>query len=71
MFQLEAEERVKNQHNEQQGVVGAVKMNLLVLQEVPDPVVVLDQKNHPNAHPEVLGQQMIQDVQIVEMIPGG
>jgi len=71
MFQLEAEERVKNQHNEQQGVVGAVKMNLLVLREVPDPVVVLDQKNHQNAHPEVLGQQMIQDVQIVEMIPGG
>ena len=71
MFQLEAEERVKNQHNEQQGVVGAVKMNLLVLQEVPDPVVVLYQKNHQNAHPEVLDQQMIQDVQIVEMIPGG
>jgi len=71
MFQLEAEERVKNQHNEQQGVVGAVKMNLLVLREVPDLVVVLDQKNHQNAHPEVLGQQMIQDVQIVEMIPGG
>ena len=71
MFQLEAEERVKNQHNEQQGVVGVVKMNLLVLQEAPDPAVVLDQKNHQNAHPEVLDQQMIQDVQIVEMIPAG
>ena len=70
MFQLEAEERVKNQHNEQQGVVGAVKMNLLVLQEVPDPAVVLDQKNHPNAHPEALNQQMMLDVQIVEVIPG-
>ena len=70
MFQLEAEERVKNQHTEQQGVVGAVKMNLLVLQEVPDPAVVLDQKNHPNAHPEALNQQMMLDVQIVEVIPG-
>ena len=70
MFQLEAEERVKNQHNEQQGVVGAVKMNLLVLQEAPDPAVVLDQKNHPNAHPEALNQQMMLDVQIVEVIPG-
>ena len=70
MFQLEAEERVKNQHNEQQGVVGAVEMNLLVLQEALGPAVVLDQKNHPNAHPEPLNQQMMLDVQIVEVIPG-
>ena len=71
MFQLEAEERVKNHHKEQQGVVGAVEMNLLVIQEALGPAVVLDQKNHPNAHPEALDQQMIQEVQIVEMIPGG
>jgi hypothetical protein len=37
---------------------------------VPDPAVVLDQKNHPNAHPEALNQQMMLDVQIVEVIPG-
>ena len=70
MFQLEAEERVKNHHKEQQGVVGAVEMNLLVLQEALGPAVVLDQKNHPNAHPEALNQQMMLDVQIVEVIPG-
>ena len=41
------------------------------LQEALGPAVVLDQKNHPNAHPEALDQQMIQEVQIVEMIPVG